>query len=93
MTKALDTDAPEKWAEADERFHKLLIHWGQAYRVRMVTLRLRPKPSSSTLDHEALVGAIEEGTPSVARRIHHEHRRCARRMLIGLLRKHGLSSL
>jgi DNA-binding GntR family transcriptional regulator len=107
MTRALDGGALEKWAEADERFHKLLIelagnkrlaasvnlHWEQAHRARMVTLRLRPKPTSSMLDHQALVAAIEQGKPSAARRIHHEHRRRSGKMLIALLRKHGLSSL
>jgi DNA-binding FadR family transcriptional regulator len=105
MTQALGTDALQQWAEADERLllielagNKRLaalvnLHRGQAHRVRMVTLRLRLKPSSSTLDQEALVAAIEERRPSVARRIRHEHRRRAGRMLIGLLRKHGLRSL
>jgi DNA-binding GntR family transcriptional regulator len=107
MTKALDAGALEKWAEADERFHKLLIelagnkrlaasvnlHWEQAHRARMVTLRLRPKPTSSMLDHKALVAAIEEGKPSAARRIHREHRRRSGKMLIALLRKYGLSSI
>jgi DNA-binding GntR family transcriptional regulator len=107
MTKALDGGALEKWAEADERFHKLLIelagnkrlaasvnlHWEQAHRARMVTLRLRPKPTSSMVDHQALVSAIEQGKPSVARQVHREHRRRSGKMLIALLRKHGLSSL
>jgi DNA-binding GntR family transcriptional regulator len=107
MTTALDVDNLEAWAEADERFHKLLIelagnkrlaalvnlHWEQAHRVRMVTLRLRPKPTSSIIDHSALVAAIEEGKPAEARRIHREHRQCSGKMLIDLLRQHGLSSL
>ena len=107
MTKALAADDLEGWAEADERFHKLLIelagnkrlaalvnlHWEQAHRVRMVTLRLRPKPTSSMKDHTALVSAIERGRPSAARRIHREHRQRAGEMLTDLLRKHGLSSL
>jgi DNA-binding GntR family transcriptional regulator len=107
MNRALAADDLEAWAEADERFHKLLIelagnkrlaalvnlHWEQAHRVRMVTLRLRPKPTSSMKDHTALVSAIERGKPSEARKIHREHRRRAGAMLIDLLRKHGLSSL
>ena len=107
MTKALEADDLEGWAEADERFHKLLIelagnkrlaalvnlHWEQAHRVRMVTLRLRPKPTSSMMDHSALVAAIESGKSAAARRIHREHRRRAGKMLIGLLRQHGLSNL
>jgi DNA-binding GntR family transcriptional regulator len=107
MNKALDSDDLEKWAEADERFHKLLIelagnkrlaalvnlHWEQAHRVRLITLRLRPKPVLSMLDHQALVAAIEKGKASSARRIHREHRRRSGKMLIELLRKHGLSSL
>jgi DNA-binding GntR family transcriptional regulator len=107
MAEALDGDDLEAWAEADERFHKLLIelagnkrlaalvnlHWEQAHRVRMVTLRMRPKPTSSMIDHNALVTAIEQGKSGAARKIHREHRRRSGRMLIGLLRKHGLSNL
>jgi DNA-binding GntR family transcriptional regulator len=107
MTQAIEDDDLESWAAADERFHKLLIelasnkrlaalvnlHWEQAHRVRMLTLRLRPKPLSSMADHAALVAAIEGGKPNTAHRIHRDHRHRAGQMLIDLLRQHGLRSL
>ena len=107
MAQGLENDDLEVWAEADERFHKLLIefagnkrlaalvnlHWEQAHRVRMVTLRLRPKPTASMADHFALVAAIEKGKPDAARKIHREHRRRGGQILIDVLRRHGLSSL
>jgi DNA-binding GntR family transcriptional regulator len=107
MTEALERDDLEAWAAADEAFHKLLIeragnkrlaalvnlHWEQAHRVRIATLRLRPKPTSSMSDHAALVDAIEHGRPGTAHRIHRSHRRRAGEMLIGLLRHHGLRNL
>ena len=81
---------------ADDRFHRLILgscrnnrlkaiieqFWDQSHRVRMLTLRLRPKPSGSNADHRLLVDAIERRDPETARRIHHEHRAKSGRMLV-----------
>ena len=88
MDRALDADDLPGWARADERFHTLLVGASgnrrlaalvgqlsdQAHRARMSTLRLRPKPTKSNRDHEALVEAIEKGDPARAHDIHHRHR-------------------
>jgi DNA-binding GntR family transcriptional regulator len=100
MDKALEADDLPAWARADERFHAMLLDacrnrrlrelvyqfWDQTYRVRMLTLRLRPTPVASNRDHLALVEAIERRDPEEAARIHRQHRIHAGKMLVDLLR-------
>jgi DNA-binding GntR family transcriptional regulator len=107
MEVALQRDDLHAWAKGDEHFHRVLIEccpnrrlravvyqfWDQAHRVRMLTLRLRPKPTTSNEDHLALVEAIERGDADLARAIHREHRVRNGRMLVELLRRHGLTQL
>ena len=101
MDKALEADDLQTWAQADERFHATLIEasrnrrlrelvyqfWDQTYRVRMLTLRLRPKPEASNRDHLALVEAIESRNSEEAARIHREHRVRAGKILVDILRE------
>jgi len=105
MDKALAADDLDAWAEADERFHRVLVELSgnhrlqslvktfidQAHRVRMVTLRLRPKPTASNKDHRAVVRAIVKGDSAKARQIHHEHRERSGKLLASLLLEHGLT--
>jgi DNA-binding GntR family transcriptional regulator len=107
MDTALTKDDLLAWAQADERFHMLLVDfcgnrrlkalvgnmWGQAHRVRMVTLRLRPRPTQSNADHREVVDAIRRRDPEAARRVHHNHRLRAGEILVGLLESHGLTHL
>ncbi len=107
MDAALATDNLEGWAAADERFHLLLVeltrnrrlieavatYWDQAHRVRVATLRLRPRPTRSNEDHRALVDAIRRRDAKAARAVHSEHRKRSGIMLVGLLRQLGLKSL
>jgi DNA-binding GntR family transcriptional regulator len=107
MDEALARDDPKEWAQADERFHRLLAdasgnkrlvelvdtYYGQAHRLRMITLRLRPKPSNSNRDHKAVVEAIAAHNAQAAEQIHRQHREESGRMLIALLAKHGISFL
>ncbi len=107
MDAALAQDDLMAWAKADERFHRLLVELGgnarlqalvntfidQAHRVRMLTLKLRPKPSASNKDHRAVVRAIARGDADKARQIHHEHRERSGRMLATLLTDHGLTQI
>ena len=107
MDTALAQDDLETWAKADERFHRLLVDYcgnrrlkslvdgcfDQAHRARLLTLKLRPKPTSSNEDHRATVNAIERRDPTAAREIHRLHRMRAGEMLVELLNRHGLSSL
>ncbi len=107
MDSALADDDLRAWAEADERFHNLLVEFSgnerlrawvntcrdQAHRARMATLRLRPKPVDSNKDHAAVVDAIERQDGEAARRLHHQHRRRAGAMLVELLELHGITQL
>ena len=107
MDRTLATDDLRAWAAADERFHMLLVEfcgnarlrtlvgtfWDQAHRVRMATLRLRPKPVDSNKDHAAVVDAITRGDAEAAREIHRQHRIRAGRMLVSILKEHGLTQL
>jgi len=107
MDAALEQDDLRKWAEADEKFHMLLVKfsnnerlhtlvnsfWEQTHRVRLVTLRLRPKPTYSNKDHAAVIDAIAKGDREAARRLHHRHRVKSGNMLVALLKEHGLTQL
>lgn len=107
MDDALAGDDLEGWARADERFHHLLAlasgnrrlaeavetYQGQAHRLRMITLRLRPKPSGSNRDHAEVVEAIARSDAEAAERIHREHREQSGAMLISLLKAQGIVSL
>ncbi|NVO17496.1 MAG: GntR family transcriptional regulator [Rhodoplanes sp.] len=107
MDRALERDDRKAWAAADERFHMLLVEAGgnsrirdlvqtfvgQSHRVRMLTLSLRPLPTASTRDHEAVVDAVAARDPERARHIHHEHRRTSGQLLVDLLAHHGLIRL
>ncbi len=107
MDAALDADDLDAWAEADERFHRQLVgcsnnrrlialvgtYMDQSHRVRMLTLRMRPRPVDSNQDHRAVVEAIARGDADEARRVHRTHREKSGHMLIELLSTHGMSEL
>jgi len=107
MDEALVRGDLDAWAEADVKFHMLLVELGnnnrirqlvqtyfdQAHRVRMLTLKLRPKPVDSNKDHRAVVEMIEKGNAEEARRIHYEHREKAGVLLLSLLESYGFTQL
>ena len=89
MDEALETDKPDAWAEADYRFHRLLVEMcgnrhlsdvalnflEKAHRFRLITLPLREKPVYSNVNHAAVVEAIRRGDPQTALEIHRAHKR------------------
>jgi DNA-binding GntR family transcriptional regulator len=107
MDEALVKDDLDAWAEADVKFHMLLVELGdnsrirqlvqtyfdQAHRVRMLTLKLRPRPVDSNKDHRAVVEMIERDNAEEARRIHYAHRERAGELLLALLKSYGFSHL
>lgn len=107
METALDRDDLDGWADADKRFHRLLVTLTgnqrlqqmvsqldeQAHRARVLTLRLRPKPVNSIRDHARLVAAIARRDAERAHRIHHDHRIRAGEMLVDLLDRLGLKQV
>ncbi|KJZ13301.1 MAG: GntR family transcriptional regulator [Marinomonas sp.] len=107
MDEALQQDDLIQWAAADERFHRYLVEFSdnqrlqklvsnfieQSHRVRMLTLKMRPKPNSSNKDHLDVINAIESNNAETARLIHHQHREKSGRMLISLLENFGLNHM
>lgn len=107
MDRALDQDDLDRWAEADVQFHMELVELGgnsrictlvqtyfdQAHRVRMLTLRLRPKPTTSNKDHRAVVEAIQAGEAKNARWLHYKHREESGAMLLELLKSFGFTQM
>lgn len=107
MDSALAEEDRTAWALADDRFHGELIRLGgnarvaeicarytdQVRRARLMTLSLRPLPLRSNKDHAAVLAAIAQGNAPQARALHREHRTAAKALLVGLIRKNGLTSL
>jgi DNA-binding GntR family transcriptional regulator len=107
MRSALSGDDLEDWAKADERFHQLLVErsgngrlarmfgtiMDQSHRARMLTLRLRPKPTASVREHRAIVEAIRRGDARTARERAKQHRVSARDRLLPLLGQLGMKHL
>ncbi|MEL0636448.1 GntR family transcriptional regulator [Marinomonas sp. TI.3.20] len=107
MDKALLKDDLKEWAHADERFHRYLVEFSnnkrlqalvsnfieQSHRARMLTLKIRPRPTNSNKDHLDLVLAIEAQDAEKARLIHHNHRDASGKTLIALLKDFGLNNL
>ncbi len=107
MDKALDAHDLDGWAEADERFHRLLLRmsgnsrlanmaftvFDQAHRARMVTLRMRPLPRRSSEDHRQVLDAILAGKPEAAYKAHFKHRQDAMKLLIGILERYKLDAV
>lgn len=85
---ALERGDLTAWAIADNEFHTLLMHacgnprlahqassvMEQAHRARLLTVRLRPWPSSSNDDHRRIVDAIIDRDPAGARAALESHR-------------------
>jgi DNA-binding GntR family transcriptional regulator len=107
METALSNDDLDAWAAADEKFHRALIDLcgnrrlaamantvrDQGHRARMVTLRLRDKPSASADEHDRVLKAIESGDWKTARDVHYEHRKRASVELTEILKKYRLPQL
>lgn len=105
MDIALENNDLTGWATADANFHSLLVQYcgnerlnklvgiyvNQVHRIRILTLKLRPKPTDSNEDHRAVVDAIERGDGEAARDIHREHRQKNGKKLLKLLEEFGLA--
>lgn len=105
MEVCLQAEDRMGWAQADDRFHALLVrlagnrrleevvsrYSAQVHRARLLTLTLRPLPSASNRDHRDLLDAIAAADAKAAQQIHRRHRLMAKDLLIGLLEKHGLT--
>jgi DNA-binding GntR family transcriptional regulator len=107
MARALKADDRERWAAADESFHRHLVAlsgnrllidaiqncWDRAHRARMVTLRLRPRPERSTREHMEVVEKIRAGDARAAFDAHRSHRERGARELLAILGHYRLKNL
>jgi len=107
MDKALKADDLDAWAAADERFHAHLLdlagnrqlqatvlnYWDRAHRARLFTLRLRPKPVSSTREHMQMVERLRAGDAEGAARVTRAHRARATAELIAIFEHYRLQHL
>lgn len=107
MGRALKANDLEAWAAADESFHQYLVTlsgnrllieavqncWDRAHRARMVTLRMRPKPTHSTREHMDVVDKIRDGDARAAFDAHRAHRERGSRELLAILEQFRLNNL
>lgn len=106
MDAALKAENMDAWAEADFRFHTLLIEFcgnahltrtaklflDKAHRARLATLPHRKKPVYSNSNHAAVVEAIKRGDAETAREIHLAHKRRWSRELNEIAESHAILS-
>ena len=104
MKKALAEDDLDRWAAADERFHRAMVDecgnprlaasartlLDQSQRFRIFTLRLRDRPTKSTRSHEALVSAIRRHDVAKATEEHSRHKGNWHAQMAELLGKFGI---
>lgn len=107
MQDALMVEDLAAWAADDDKFHQHLVEksgnrrlarlfhtvMDQSHRARMITLRLRPKPTESVVQHQAIVNAIRDGDGAAAGNRAKAHRVTARDALLPLLVQLGMQNL
>jgi DNA-binding GntR family transcriptional regulator len=107
MGRALKASDLDAWAAADERFHQGLVELAgnrtlidavarladRVHRARMFTLRLRPKPTTSTEEHTAMLDRIRAGDGRGAIEVNRAHRERAGRELLAIFERYRLQHL
>ncbi len=107
MEQALRDDDLVAWAAADDLFHRTLVErcgnsrirriaqtvTDQAHRARMLTLRLRSRPTGSVAAHRDIIAAIRKGKAAEAHQQARQHRISARDELVPLIVSVGIKHL
>jgi len=107
MKRALKANDLDAWARADERFHQRLVELAgnrtlvdavarlgdRVHRARMFTLRLRPKPVSSTQEHLAMLERIRAGDAAGAVEVNRKHRERASRELLAIVERYRINHM
>lgn len=107
MEAALADDDLDRWAAADDRFHRTLLRlhgnrrlmdivttlFDQAHRARLFTLRLRDKPEQSTREHRFLLDYLKSGDVEAVRDLFRQHRRRAAAELLEILHNYRVPQL
>ncbi|MEH7547041.1 GntR family transcriptional regulator [Neobacillus vireti] len=98
--KALDSEDLLLWTDLDEQFHQLIVDLAQnprlrvvmdsqsdqLYRARLYTIKHRPKPTRSIMDHKAIVAVMRASEPDAARSMLQSHRYRARSEILNIIR-------
>lgn len=107
MAAALKRDDLDAWAVADRRFHDTLVELAgnrelhrlvmrlsdRAHRARLFSLRLRPRPVNSTLEHTRLVELLTAGDVAGAVALNRAHRERAARELLAIFEQYRLTQM
>lgn len=107
MNVAMQQEDLDAWARADNDFHTKILELDgnqrllnvarnlgdQAHRVRMMTLRLRKRPTNSAKAHHDIIKAIENRDAELARKLFRQHRDEAVQELSGILEMLNLRHL
>jgi len=105
--KALEQGDLLAWTDLDERFHQTIIDLAQnprlrgimdsqtdqLYRARLFTIKFRPNPMHSTMDHKAIVTVMRTGEPEAARIMLRSHRHRASNEILDAIRSIQISSI
>jgi DNA-binding GntR family transcriptional regulator len=107
MRRALDEEDLNRWAMADERFHRILVDecgnprlaaaartlLDQSQRFRMFTLRLRDKPTVSTRSHGRLVTHLRRHDVDGALASHAGHKQRWHDAMRDLMHRFGIQQI
>ncbi len=107
MEAALESEDLDTWAEADDRFHQILLDlqgnrrlkdfvralYDQAHRARVVTMRMRGPPHRSTQEHREILNYLRAGDGDSVRRLFKQHRTRSAEELLAILEKYKLGQL
>jgi DNA-binding GntR family transcriptional regulator len=100
QNKALELGDLIAWTELDEQFHQLIVDLAQnprlrgimdsqsdqLYRARLYTIKHRPKPTQSIIDHKAIIAVMRAGEPEAAKSMLQFHRYRARNEILKVIR-------
>lgn len=98
--KALEIDDLLAWTDLDDQFHNYIVDLArnprlrgimdsqsdQLYRARLYTIKLRPKPTRSIIEHKAILAVMRASEPEAARTMLQSHRHRARNEILDALR-------
>ena len=87
------------WTDLDEQFHQKIIDLAQnsrlrgimdsqsdqIYRARLYTIKFRPKPIRSIMDHKAIVAAMRAGESEAVRMLLQSHRHRSRHEILEVI--------
>lgn len=98
--KALEANDLLTWTELDDQFHNYIVDLAQnprlraivdsqsdqLYRARLYTIRFRPKPTHSVIEHRAILAVMRAGDPEAVRSMLQSHRYRARNEILNSLK-------